>query len=89
MRAISSPDSSKSKMSKLSRARSTLVVRGMAITPCWMNQRRVTWPLVLPCALAISPITASSAILPWARGDQAVMDEPSSRAVSIRVFCDR
>ncbi|MNT95317.1 hypothetical protein D3C72_2371710 [compost metagenome] len=89
MRAISSADSSKSKMSKFSAARLSLAVRGMAMTPCWMIQRRVTWPLVLPCALAISPITASSAILPWANGDQAVRDDPSSRAVSIRVFCDR
>ena len=60
MAAMSSPVSSKSKMSKFSRARLSLVVRGMAMIPCWISQRRVIWPLVLPCARAISLITGGT-----------------------------
>ena len=69
-------------MSKLSSARLTFEVRGMAMTSCWMSQRSVTCPAVLPCALPISIRVTSPAILPWARGDHAVMEEPRSFAVS-------
>ena len=54
----------------------------MAMMRFWISQRSVTWPLVLPWAWPISLIVASSAILPWASGDQAVIDDPSSAAVA-------
>ena len=76
-------------MSKFSSTRFGLLVRGMAMIPCWMIQRRVTWPGVLPWARPISISSGSWATLPWASGDQAVIETPSSSALAFRVFSDR
>ena len=55
----------KSNTSMFSAMRLGLVDFGMTERPCCRPQRSITWAGVLPCALAMSPMTGSSSVLPW------------------------
>src|SRR6266496_4161731 len=63
--ASCSPVSRKSKMSKFSAMRCGFVDFGMAERPCCRCQRSITRAGVLPCAVAISPMTGSCRALVW------------------------
>src|SRR5262249_6879468 len=66
--AISSALSSKSKISKFSDSRSSLLVRGMTTNCCCTRKRRLTCAALLPCALPMRASMASFLALPRAIG---------------------
>ena len=63
--AISSADSSKSNTLMFSAMRLGLVDFGMTERPCCRPQRSITCAGLLPWAVAMSPMTGSSRVLPW------------------------
>ena len=62
---ISSSVKSKLKTSMFSAMRDGLVDFGITERPCCMPHRSITWALLLPCAVAIPPMTGSTSVLVW------------------------